>query len=136
MIGDDVLRLHPDESFNLHFPYKRGDFNLHDGVNGSLTGVLADLELIWTVALQTLLGLTKQDLSSMKAVVVIPALYKRPYVKHYMTLILTQIGFGQAFLLQDHVAATFGAGLGIFSTKNVTFQMLAKRALKSHSLRS
>ena len=50
----------------------------------------------------------------MKAVVVIPALYKRPYVKHYMTLILTQIGFGQAFLLQDHVAATFGAGLGIF----------------------
>ena len=136
VIGDDVLRLHPDESFNLHFPYKRGDFNLHDGVGGSLTGVLADLELIWTVALQTLLGLTKQDLSSMKAVVVIPALYKRPYVKHYMTLILTQIGFGQAFLLQDHVAATFGAGLGIFSTKNVVFQMLAKRVLKSHSLRS
>ena len=29
-----------------------------------------------------------------------------------MTLLLQQIGFGQAFVLQDHVAATFGAGLG------------------------
>jgi actin-related protein 8 len=27
-------------------------------------------------------------------------------------LLLTHLGFGGCFLLQDHVAATFGAGLG------------------------
>ncbi len=28
------------------------------------------------------------------------------------TILLTNLGFGRAFVLQDHVAATFGAGLG------------------------
>ena len=30
----------------------------------------------------------------------------------FQTILLTNLGFGRAFVLQDHVAATFGAGLG------------------------
>ena len=41
----------------------------------------------------------------------IPALYKRHLVKHLVSLLLLQLGFGGCFVVQDHVAATFGAGL-------------------------
>lgn len=32
-------------------------------------------------------------------------------MKNYLTVLLTKLGFNQAFVIQDHVAATFGAGL-------------------------
>ena len=72
---------------------------------------MADLQTIWTHSIEEL-GINKSDLGNYRAVLVIPALYKRPLIKHYMTLLLQKIGFGHAFVLQDHVAATFGAGLG------------------------
>jgi actin-related protein 8 len=104
--------LHPEDDFNLHFPFRRGDFNQHNGLGGSQTAILSDLETIWTNAVETQLDISRKDFQSFRAVVIIPALYKRPLVKHYMTLLLHQMGFGYAFVLQDHVAATFGAGLG------------------------
>ncbi|KAJ8935422.1 hypothetical protein NQ314_012842 [Rhamnusium bicolor] len=52
VIGNDILRLDPNELFNIHFPYKRGDFNIHGGPGGSMTAVLADLETIWTYVLE------------------------------------------------------------------------------------
>ena len=79
---------------------------------------MADLQTIWTHAIETLLGVDKKEISFYRAVLVIPALYKRTLVKHYMTLLLQKIGFGQAFVLQDHVAATFGAGLGKYYMHN------------------
>ena len=32
-------------------------------------------------------------------------------MKNYLTVLLSKLGFAQAFVIQDHVAATFGAGL-------------------------
>ena len=46
-----------------------------------------------------------------QAVLIIPAIYNRAFIKQYMTVLLNKIGFSQAFVVQDHVAATFGAGL-------------------------
>ena len=92
----------------------QGDINIHSHVGGSQTAVLADLETIWTHAIKDL-GIDRRDLGNYRAVLVIPALYKRPLIKHYMNLLLQKIGFGHAFVLQDHVAATFGAGLGLFN---------------------
>ena len=48
VVGDDVLDLHPDAPYNIHFPFKRGDINVHDDVGGSKTAILANLEAIWT----------------------------------------------------------------------------------------
>ena len=79
---------------------------------------MADLQTIWTHSIEEL-GINKSDLGNYRAVLVIPALYKRPLIKHYMTLLLQKIGFGHAFVLQDHVAATFGAGLGKFEILSV-----------------
>ena len=57
--------------------------------------------------LQTLIDI----LILFQAVLIVPAIYNRSFVKQYLTVLLSKIGFGQAFLVQDHVAATFGAGL-------------------------
>ena len=89
----------------------QGDINLHPHVGGSRTAIFADLQTIWSHAIEGL-GIDKRDLENYRAVLVIPALYKRSLIKHYMTLLLQTMGFGHAFVLQDHVAATFGAGLG------------------------
>lgn len=53
VIGDDVTQLDPNGDFNLHFPIRRGDFNLHGGVGGSMTAILTDLHEIWEFVLKT-----------------------------------------------------------------------------------
>jgi actin-related protein 8 len=50
-------------------------------------------------------------LQNYRAVLVIPDIYKRRHLRELMTLLLTKMRFGGCFLVQDHVAATFGAGL-------------------------
>ncbi|KAK4885379.1 hypothetical protein RN001_001650 [Aquatica leii] len=111
VIGNDILRIDLEEDFNIHFPYKRGDFNIHTGPGGSITSVLADLETIWSYILQTYLSIEKKDLKHYKAVLIIPDVYNRTHLREVMTLLLINIGFSSCFLVQDHVAATFGSGL-------------------------
>lgn len=111
VIGNDILRLDPNEDFNIHFPYKRGDFNIHAGPGGSMTAVLADLETIWTYVLENNFQINPKDLKYYKAVLVVPDVYNRIYLRELMYLLLCKIGFGSCFLVQDHVAATFGSGL-------------------------
>jgi len=62
IIGDQVLYVHPPENYNVHFPFRRGDLNIHSGVGGSLSAVLADLETIWGHCIQHLLDIPKSDL--------------------------------------------------------------------------
>lgn len=113
VVGDDVLKLDPSLDFNVHFPYRRGDFNVHGGPGGSVSAIIADLEAIWGHLLTVKLGLPKSQRKQCRAVLVIPDVYNRQYLKELMTLLLSDLGFGGCFLLQDHVAATFGAGLGV-----------------------
>lgn len=133
IVGEDALRLHPNSNYNIHFPYKRGDINVHDGIGtlngatvsqsvpkllncsiagGSQSAILADLVTIWSYAIKELLKIPLDTLSEYKAVLIIPAMYQRSLIKHLVSLLLIDIGFGGCFVVQDHVAATFGAGLG------------------------
>ena len=32
VIGNDVLYVDPSKPYNVHFPFARGDINLHDGI--------------------------------------------------------------------------------------------------------
>ncbi|XP_052889257.1 actin-related protein 8 [Anopheles moucheti] len=112
VIGEDVLLLKPDGEYNVHFPIRRGELNLHAGVGGSLFGIMSDLQTIWEHVLQTRLQIKASEMRQYRAVLVIPDIYNRAHLREYVTLLLNQIGFGCCFLVQDHVAATFGAGLG------------------------
>lgn len=85
--------------------------NLHNGPGGTITGVLADLETIWLKVLETHFNIYQKDLKLYKAVLLIPDVFNRMYLRELMTLLLVKMGFGSAFLVQDHVAATFGSGL-------------------------
>ncbi|KAI8515575.1 Actin- protein 8 [Branchiostoma belcheri] len=57
-----VLYLHPSESYNVHWPMSCGQLHLHSGTGGSLTAVLADLETIWTTAIEKFLDIPVKDL--------------------------------------------------------------------------
>lgn len=111
VVGNDIFRLNPEENFNIHFPYKRGDFNIHPGPSGSMTAVLADLQTIWTYILENHFQISSKDFKSHKAVLIIPDVYNRTHLRELMYLLLSKMGFGSCFLVQDHVAATFGSGL-------------------------
>lgn len=111
IVGDDVARIPSSLPYNVHFPFRRGDLNLHSGVGGSLSSILVDLQEIWSRSIEKHLGIQCVDLKHYKAVLVIPALYKRSTIKHYLSLLLLNMGFAGCFVVQDHVAATFGAGL-------------------------
>ncbi|CAB3385566.1 Hypothetical predicted protein [Cloeon dipterum] len=112
VIGDEVLKIHPDANYNIHYPIRRGLLNLHPGVGGSLTAVLHDLEAIWSYAIERKLRIQRKHLAVYKAVLVIPDIYNRKHISALVNLLLTRLNFGSCFLVQDHVAATFGAGLG------------------------
>lgn len=111
IVGADVLRLDPNGNFNIHFPIRRGEFNLHKGVGGSISSVLEDIKTIWEYAIKNYLELNLRDLNQYKAVLIIPDIYNRKRVKE-MTALLFKMGFASCFVLQEHVAATFGSGLG------------------------
>ncbi|EZA55915.1 hypothetical protein DMN91_010634 [Ooceraea biroi] len=127
IIGDDILSLVPEEEagFNIHFPYKRGELNVHSAPGGSLTAVMADLKTIWEYVLTEKLDIPLRDLKHYRAVLVIPDIYHRPYLKELTTLLLDEIGFGRCILLQDHVGAMFGAGLGYACIVDVGAQKIS-----------
>ncbi|XP_022193357.2 actin-related protein 8 [Nilaparvata lugens] len=122
VVGNEVLYLDPALDFNVHFPIKRGDLNVHNGVGGSLTAVLADLQAIWSFILEYKFGISHKDFKSYRAILIIPDIYNRLYLRELMTLLLNNMGFGACFLIQDHVAATFGAGLGCACVVDVGHQ--------------
>lgn len=113
IVGDDVLKIPSaiKNSYNIHFPYQRGDINIHKDIGGSLTSILLDLQEIWSRSIEKFLGIQSADFKLFKVVLVIPALYKRNYIKHFFNLLLLNLGFSGCFVVQDHVAATFGSGL-------------------------
>jgi len=60
-----------------------------------------------------------------QAVVVIPTMFDRAHANELADLVLTRLGFGSAFVLQDHVAATFGAGLSCATVVDVGDQKIS-----------
>uniref|UniRef100_A0A6A7G4U5 Actin-related protein 8 isoform X1 n=2 Tax=Hirondellea gigas TaxID=1518452 RepID=A0A6A7G4U5_9CRUS len=110
--GDEVLNISPHAPYHIHYPWQRGDLNSHGGIGGSLTAVMSDLELIWSSAIQDKLNIAHSDFKMYGCCVVIPDLYNREHVVHITELLLNSMGFAACFVFQDHVAATFGSGLG------------------------
>lgn len=54
--------MNPADNYNLHWPIRRGQLNIHDGPGGTMTAVLADIEAIWATALQKHLDIPLKDL--------------------------------------------------------------------------
>ena len=46
VVGEPVSRIPSSLPYNVHFPFRRGDLNLHPGVGGSLSSILLDLQVL------------------------------------------------------------------------------------------
>jgi len=58
------MMVNPKEPYNLHWPMRRGCLNIHDGLGGSISAVLQDLEDIWSTVLSTRLDIARADLKA------------------------------------------------------------------------
>ncbi|XP_048404163.1 actin-related protein 8 isoform X2 [Stegostoma tigrinum] len=111
LVGEEALYVNPSDCYNIHWPIRRGQFNLHEGPGGSLTAVLADLETIWTYAIQKFLEIPRKDLKYYRCILLIPDIYNRQHVKELINLLLNNIGFSGVVVHQESICATFGSGL-------------------------
>lgn len=111
--GDAALKLPINESFTewrLRFPVVSGAFNQDPASYRSPQEVLVDLEHLVADALVTI-GVTKEELPNLKCLFVMPDLYDKVYVEAWVDLLLNTTGFGRIGIIQEAMAATFGAGV-------------------------
>ncbi|XP_076132578.1 actin-related protein 8 [Alosa pseudoharengus] len=111
LVGEEALYVNPTDSYNLHWPICRGQLNIHGGPDGSLTAVLADLEAIWSHAIQKLLEIPLKDLKYHRCILLVPDIYNRQHVKEMVNMLLNNIGFSAIVVHQESVCATYGSGL-------------------------
>ncbi|KAM4651538.1 actin-related protein 8 [Discoglossus pictus] len=111
LVGEEALHVNPTDCYNIHYPIRRGQLNLHSGPGGSLTAVLADLETIWSHVLQKLLEIQLKDLKYYRCILLIPDIYNRQHVKEMVNMILLKMGFSAIIVHQESVSATYGSGL-------------------------
>ncbi|XP_066300577.1 actin-related protein 8-like isoform X4 [Branchiostoma lanceolatum] len=111
LVGQEVLYLHPSECYNVHWPMACGQLHLHSGPGGSLTAVLADLETIWTTAIEKFLDIPIEDLKHYRCILLVPDIYNRQHIKELINLLLNRLGFSAAIAHQESVCATFGSGV-------------------------
>ena len=62
VVGNDIIEIEPSQGFSIHFPWRRGQPNIHKGIGGSLTAVMADMEHIWSWCVTQKLEIPLKDL--------------------------------------------------------------------------
>lgn len=90
-----------------------------------MTAILADLEAIWLHVLETHFSIEKKDLGSYKAVLIIPDVYNRTYLRELTTLLLLKMGFGSCFLVQVTKQSTYSFD----NAENFEFRIMWRQLL-------
>ncbi|GAA6008824.1 uncharacterized protein JCM10292_004683, partial [Rhodotorula paludigena] len=111
-VGNKAVRI-PDAAvsgYSLRWPFSRGGFNTQP-YRSSPQELLGDVQAIYTHTLRDELGIEAEDIPDYGVIFLIPDLYDEVYVREMSELLLRTMGFKQLCLIQESVAATFGAGL-------------------------
>ncbi|CAI5757793.1 unnamed protein product [Candida verbasci] len=106
-VGEDALKLVLSGDWILRYPMINGNFNEFSRDYQSRQEIIGDLALIIKEALKKL-NIT--NVGNFKCMLLIPDLYDKCYVENWCELLLKYIGFGKIGIIQESVAATFGAG--------------------------
>ncbi|RPB20758.1 actin-like ATPase domain-containing protein [Terfezia boudieri ATCC MYA-4762] len=110
-VGKEALRI-PDISkprYRLLWPIRHGWLNEKDYNNKRK--LLADISVILEEGMRTELGIAKRDIrGTYSAVLVIPDLYEKVYVNEMLELLFKDFFFEQVCIIQESLAASFGAG--------------------------
>ena len=110
-VGQEALTI-PDWSkprYKLYWPLKYGWPNEKD--YGSKRLLFLDISLILEEAIKNQLGLTsKKEWPGYSCVLVIPDLYEKSYLTQMLEMLMREFAFARVCLIQESLAATFGAG--------------------------
>jgi actin-related protein 8 len=109
-VGQEALRI-PDTSkprYKLHWPIRHGWLNERD--YKSKRRLMEDIQIIIEEGIKNELGLEKKELVNYRAVLVVPDLYERNYVTDMVELLMKEIRFAECCIIQESLAASFGAG--------------------------
>lgn len=105
-VGEDALKLILNDGWILRYPMINGNFNEYSYDYESREEILGDLSNILGECLKQL-GI--ENISRFKVMLLIPDLYDKSYIETWVELLFKFIGFGRVGILQEAVAATFGA---------------------------
>lgn len=112
-VGEEALKLplgtteNQNHGWIIRYPMINGNFNQNSPSYTSQQEILGDLA---NIVLDTLKTLEVKNLSHQKAILIIPDLYDKKYVETWVDLLFKLVGFGRVAIIQESVAATFGAG--------------------------
>lgn len=112
-LGQDALRLVPSPHYRVRYPLARGRFTNNTADYALQHEVFGDLQILVAQALAKeypeLLG-DSRSFPQFSVVLVIPDLYDKVYCEEWVQLLL-QMRFQRVAVIQESVAATFGAGV-------------------------
>ncbi|KAI8391391.1 uncharacterized protein BYT42DRAFT_509384 [Radiomyces spectabilis] len=110
-VGDKALNLPiaDDSEYRLFYPWQHGTLNKLD--YPCLEAVLGDLQTIWAEMIYHELEIEDTTFENYNVVLIVPDLLERAYVCELMTLLLRYMKFRGAFVQQESICATFGAGV-------------------------
>lgn len=111
-VGDDALRLPLGPNFTswrLRYPVVNGTLNQDPQNYASPQELMGDLVRLVEAAVRAV-GVSVGDVQRLKCVLLIPDLYEKEVVETWVELLLRQVGFLRIGVIQESVAATFGAG--------------------------
>ncbi|KAJ1920954.1 actin-like protein arp8 [Mycoemilia scoparia] len=108
VVGERAINVADPAKYIVRYPMQYGFANIGD--YQSLEEILGDLQTIWTEVLRIELGVESKDISKYYAVLVIPEIPNKLWVRSLMRVVLNQMGFGAVLIQHNTVLATFGAG--------------------------
>ncbi|KAK9368878.1 hypothetical protein V1509DRAFT_621752 [Lipomyces kononenkoae] len=111
IVGEKALKIPPlsNPRYRLRWPIKCGYFNETD--YKSTRQLIGDLSIILEHAISTELNIPEKDLPSYSAVLVISDLYDKVQVTELIDMLFRELQFWKVGIIQESVAATFGAGI-------------------------
>lgn len=107
VFGSQALEL--DDTYEVVWPLLNGELN--EGEYRSPEELRTDLYRIINAAVENNLEIPASQFKQYSVVLLIPDLYDRNYVEVFVELLTGEMGFTKISLLQESVAATFGAGI-------------------------
>ncbi|KAH7101507.1 actin-like ATPase domain-containing protein [Auriculariales sp. MPI-PUGE-AT-0066] len=110
VVGDNVWRAGDPDEWLVRWPILKG-FNASAYTSGSLHEALGDIEVIWSEVLKSRLNIGRKDYGLYSVMLVVPDIPDQTYIPSMLRLLLGSMGFKQAVIMQESLAATYGAGL-------------------------
>jgi len=111
LIGEQAQYLDPNAPYDIVWPIRNGQLNVHDKPGGSLSYVCSKLEMLWSLAIQMHLDIPAKDFQYYRVVLIVTDIFNRRHLKDLANIILNRLGFSSIILHQESVCATFGSGL-------------------------